>query len=115
MELRKDRSLDELAQAGNVAQFVAFAPNSAGPAQTFSRIWQLLPNHRFSSPCEAIKALLNNSPDRSINLRSFTPENPRSREFLYGLTDPAKATEQLNRLIGQGLFVIANETVDISD
>jgi len=116
MDLRKDRSLDELAESGNVAQFVSFAPDQgAGPEQTYSRVWEFPPNHRFASPDEALRALLTNSPDRSINLRSFTPDNPRSREFLYGLTDLKTAICQLHRLMGEGLFVIANETVDISD
>lgn len=116
VEFRKDCSLDELAESGNVAQFVSFAPGyDAGPKQTFSRVWRYPPNHCFVSPTEAVQVLLANSPDGSINLRSFTPESPRSREFLYGLTDATVALAHLQRLIGQGLFVIANETVDISD
>lgn len=116
MDLRKDRSLDELAESGNVAQFVSFSPErEAGPEQTYSRVWRYPPNHRFVSPDAALRALLANSLDRSINLRSFTPDNPRSREFLYGLKDPEVALSQLHRLIEEGLFVIANETVDISD
>src|SRR5438046_2939225 len=116
MDLRKDQSLNELAESGNVAQFVSFAPScGGGPEQTHSRIWRYPPNHRFASPAEAIRALLASAPDHSINLRSFTPANPRSREFLYRLTEPKKAIDQLQRLIKEGLFVIANETVDVSD
>ena len=116
MGLRKDHSLDELAESGNVAQFVSFAPSlDRVPEQTHSRVWNYPPNHQFASPSEAIHALLTSSPDRSINLRSFTPDNPRSREFLYGLTEPRNAIGELHRLTKEGLFVIANETVDISD
>jgi hypothetical protein len=115
MELRKDRALNELAECGNVAQFVSFEPIEGAPKQTFSRVWQHSPNHRFSSEDAAIKALLANSPDRSINLRSYTPSNPRSREFLYGLKEPEIALQHLRRLSASGLFVIANETVDVSD
>lgn len=114
MDVRKDNSIDRLASTGNVAQFVSFEP-ACQPAQTFSRIWEHPPNYRFASPDDAIRALLAKSPERSINLRSFTPDSPRSREFLYGLTDASVATAQLYRLIGEGLFVIANETVDVSD
>lgn len=116
MGLRKDKALNELAGYGNVAQFVSFAPgNSADPEQTFSRVWQHPENHRFASADEALNTLLTNSPEGSINLRSYTPNNPRSREFLYGLKDAAVASQHLRRLIGEGLYVIANETVDISD
>jgi hypothetical protein len=116
MNFRKDRSLDQLAESGNVAQFISFAPaQNGGPVQTYSRVWQYAPNHVFQSSDVALKSLFANSPEGSINLRSFTPDNPRSREFLYGLTDPTVACRHLNRLINEGLFVIANETVDISD
>ena len=116
MDLRKDHSLDELAESGNVAQFVSFAPSYGDdPDQTHCRVWGYPPNHRFDSSSEAIRTLLASSPDRSINLRSFTPESPRSREFLYGITDSNKAISELIRLSNTGLFVIANETVDVSD
>lgn len=116
MDLRKDRILDELARVGNVAQFVSYAPSaSSTPKQTFSRVWQQAPNHEFASHQVAIRTLLQRSPDRSINIRSFTPDNPRSRQFLYGLTDPDIAVAHLQRLIADGLYVIANETVDVAD
>jgi hypothetical protein len=115
MSLRKDHSLDALAESGNVAQFVSFEPTAAGAMQTHSRVWRFVPNHRFSSSTEAIRALLASSPDGSINLRSFTPDNPRSREFLYGISDANAAIGHLNRLNSEGMYVIANETVDVSD
>lgn len=116
MNVRKDQSLDELARSGNVAQFVSFSPDlGAGLAQTFSRVQQYPPNHRFSSTSEAVHTLLAQSPERSINLRSFTPAEPRSREFLYGLTDAESAIAKLDKFLREGLFVIANETVNTSD
>lgn len=116
MNLRKDHSLDLLAESGNVAQFVSFAPAPGGVAeQTHSRLWRYAPNHRFPTVADAVHALLASSPDGSINLRSFTPDNPRSREFLYGISDPNTAIGHLTRLIAEGLFVIANETVNVSD
>src|ERR1700676_963168 len=69
MNLRKDHSLDALAESGNVAQFVSFEPTGATAGQTHSRLWRYSPNHRFSSAAEALRALLANSPDGSINLR----------------------------------------------
>lgn len=114
MSFRKDISLDELARVGNVAQFVSFNPNAAA-ASEFSRIAGFEPNHLFRARSEALSALLKNSPEGTINIRSFTPESPRSKDFYYGLSDLSEAEAMTARLSSQGLFVIANETVDIHD
>ncbi|MCA6108970.1 hypothetical protein [Bradyrhizobium cenepequi] len=115
MSLRKDRSLDELANIGNVAQFVSFGPAGCRAEQQFSRIAGFEPNHRFPTNYEAIAALLAASPDGTINLRSFTPESPRSRDFHYGIANVDEAHSIAERLSADGLFVIANETVDVAD
>lgn len=111
----KDTILDHLATRGNVAQFVAFRPEGGEPKQSYSRIHGHEPNERFLSAQEALKALLASSADRMINIRSYLPSDPRSREFVYGLTDASQALETLLRLTGEGLHTIANETVDVSD
>ena len=114
--LQKDASLDLLARSGNVAQFVSFAPGGdAGAVQRFSRIAGYPPNHIFADAGEAVKAVLGSAADGMVNLRSYTPESPRSREFVYGIADADKAVEVLRRLSGEGLHVIVNETVDIAD
>lgn len=115
MSFRKDRSLDELAHVGNVAQFISFAPESSRPAQHFSRVAGFEANHRFNSNREAIYALLNASPERTINIRSFELHNPRSRDFHYGIADGNHALALVEQLSAEGMFVIANETVDVSD
>ena len=115
MSFRKDRSLDELARVGNVAQFVSFAPGGGRGLQQFSRVAGFEPNHVFPTNREAIAALLSASPDRTINLRSFTPDSPRSRDFYYGIADVDEAHATADRLLSDGLFVIANETVDVAD
>jgi hypothetical protein len=116
MNVRKDQSLDELARTGNVAQFVSFAPDAAGLlCQQFSRVIGYAPNHDFSSLDAALQMLLRNSVDGTINLRSYAPDNPRSREFVYGLATLEEAILAAKRLAREGLFVIANETVDIQD
>ncbi|WP_174291166.1 hypothetical protein [Sphingomonas bacterium] len=115
MHLRKDRSLDELAEVGNVAQFVSFEPGRAGPEQAYLRIRGLQPNQRFDEPVQALAHLLSRSSDRSVNVRSYTPESPRSREFVYGLTDLDAIVTTVNRLSAEGLHTIANETVDVAD
>jgi hypothetical protein len=115
MSFRKDRSLDELAQIGNVAQFVSFAPEAARPVQQFSRVAGFTPNHVFLTNRAALTSLLSASADGTINLRSFTPDNPRSRDFHYGVGSIDEADGIVDKLASEGLFVIANETVDISD
>lgn len=116
LNFRKDKSLDTLAQAGNVAQFISFFPMSGGAfSQSYSRVFGYALNHHFSDVQEGLAALLAASVDASLNLRSYAPDSPRSREFVYGIRDVREALAGLTRLISSGLFVIANETIDIND
>lgn len=115
MSFRKDRSLDDLARVGNVAQFVSFAPDSRQPDQQFSRVAGFVANHEFPTASEAIEALLSASPEHTINIRSFEPTSPRSRDFHYGINNREQALGLIERLSAEGMFVIANETVDVSD
>lgn len=114
-EVRKDRSLDLLAKLGNVAQFVSFAPQKGKLVQTYSRVLGFDTNFVFETADVAVTRLLEQSADGAINVRSFTPDNPRSREFIYGIVDRSKASDILGRLANEDLFVILNETVDVSD
>ena len=115
MNLRKDKSLDLLADRGNVAQFVSYSPSSGGLHQEFSRVSGFPPNFLFHSVQQSISSLLASSPERTLNVRSYTPDSPRSREFVYGIGEADVAFETLSRLAGEGLYAIANETVDVSD
>ncbi|KQO69370.1 hypothetical protein ASF18_01985 [Methylobacterium sp. Leaf89] len=114
-QIRKDRSLDRLADTGNVAQFISFSPNAGRVRQEYSRMAGHTPNDPFLSERLALETLLRLSPEASINLRSFSPDSPRSREFVYGIGNVEDAMAALHRLLGEGLFVIANETVDVRD
>jgi hypothetical protein len=116
MGLYKDASLDELAEHGNVAQFVSFRPIAGGSlGQRFSRVAGYQSNHRFSSTSEAIEVLLRTSAENSVNIRSFDPDDPRSKEFIYGLKDISEVLSNLERLGRAGLYLIVNETIDVSD
>lgn len=116
MSFYKDESLDDLAEKGNVAQFVSFRPVGNGVLeQRFSRVAGFSPNHLFASPAAAIETLLMTSSERSLNIRSFIPDDPRSKEFVYGLTDPNEVLSNMERLAASGLYLILNETVDVSD
>lgn len=113
--VRKDASLDQLAELINVAQFVSFSPGKIRLRQEFARILGVPPNHRFQSVRHALGTLLERSAEGSINLRSFTPDSPQSREFIYGLKSLEEAVGAAERLGSEGMYVIANETVDIRD
>lgn len=115
-ELRKDASLDYLAKNGmNVAQFVSYAPTGKGARQEFSRLWDERANRRFETLETAIEALLLRSADNSVNVRSYEPFNPQSREFVYGLKSVDEAAVAVRRLSAEGLHTIVNETIDIHD
>ena len=117
MRLHKDEILDRLAKRGNVAQFVAFRPNGAvaHPQQSFSRIAGHEPNEPFLDVRESVGALIAASGERRVNVRSYLPDDPRSREFVYGLRTVDEAMSALLRLTSEGLHTIVNETIDVSD
>ncbi|HXB62827.1 MAG TPA: hypothetical protein VNU94_08275 [Acidobacteriaceae bacterium] len=107
----KDKSLDRLAAYGNVAQFASFDPSLT---PRYSRILDRSPNEGLDLKI-AVSALLAASPERRINVRSFTPENHQGNEFIYGLSDVKSVIENVRRLAGLGFYVILNETVDVND
>jgi hypothetical protein len=112
---RKDASLDRLADLFNVAQFVSFAPSPKGPVQQFSRLADASPNVRFGSTADAVRELFRKSAEGTVNVRSFDEDRPQSREFIYGLETADDVLSALSRLSAEGLFTIANETIDVSD
>lgn len=112
---RKDASLDRLAELINVAQFVSYEPDRKKPKQAYSRVLGEEPNRQFAGVREAAETLLARSADNSVNVRSFTPESPLSREFIYGLGTVDEVVSAVSRLTREGLNTIVNETVDIND
>jgi hypothetical protein len=110
--LFKDEILGSIAETANVAQFVSFSPDLE---QRLSRVWHYEPNHVFPSPATAIAALLKESPEESVNVRSFDPLAPESREFVYGLRSVEDVLGVVERLNRQGLHTIVNETVNVDD
>ncbi len=110
--LFKDRILDTLAGRWNVAQFLSFGPDLR---QRYSRIHDLPPNQAFNSTADGVRAILGASGESSVNIRSFQPENPKSREFVYGVRDVETVVQHLHRLSGEGFYTIVNETIDVKD
>lgn len=115
MKLHKDVALDRLAAFGNVAQFVAYRPGARGLLQSTSRLAGWSPNRAPEDIREAAATLLAASGERSVNVRSYLPDDPRSREFVYGIRSVEDAVGHLERLGAEGLHLILNETVDIND
>ena len=112
---RKDEALNHLAERVNVAQFVAYSPAKDGLQQTFSRIRGDSPNRRYEDLRAAIERLLGQSPDGTVNVRSYKPDDPRSKPFDYGLSRIDDVEQIIRKRISDGLHVIVNETVDVSD
>ena len=108
----KDARLNELAESWNVAQFVSFSPSCR---QRYAWIAGLEPNQAIAGPAAALELLLQRSGEGRINLRSFLPDRPQGNEFIYGIDRLDDAEAGLRRLTASGMFVIANETIDIHD
>jgi hypothetical protein len=104
--------LDRLADIANVAQFVSFGPDLG---ERYSRVRVYPANRRFGSPEAAAAALLAASPEGSINVRSYAPGSSKGREFIYAVRSASEAASHVRRLATEGLFTIANETVDVRD
>jgi len=112
--LFKDEILDELAQKGNVAQFVSFGPGKELP-QRHSRVLACAPNHKFESAKQAIQVLLERSPERMVNIRTYRPESPEGNPFIRKLESMDDAYGALIKHSELGLYTIVNETINESD
>jgi hypothetical protein len=110
----KDAVLDVLAESANVAQYVSFTPGS-DPVCRYCRMRNFDRNHAFVSVAQAVGALLHESADHSVNVRSFDPAMPKGQEFVYGIRNAQVAEAHVARLAAQGLYTIVNETIDVGD
>ncbi|HEY0169865.1 MAG TPA: hypothetical protein VGB98_02345 [Pyrinomonadaceae bacterium] len=108
----KDAVLDRLSLEANVAQFVSFAPNLG---QRHSRVHGHEPNVDFGSAEAAVAALLERSGERRVNVRSFLPDDPKSKPFRYDIRTAAEAVATARDFAARGLYLIVNETIDVND
>lgn len=113
--IRKDKALDHLAERINVAQFVAYEPHNGKPDQTYSRVRGDSPNRKYSDVRSAALKLLENSSEGTVNVRSYSPDDSQSKPFDYGLSQLDQIEQIVNQRISDGLHVILNETIDVSD
>ena len=110
----KDEILDSLSKVGNVAQFVSFGADITLP-QRFSRVKGFEPNFYFSTPEKAIANLLETSPEGTVNIRSFSPGNPKGEPLVYGLRDIDEIKKILHQKALENKITIVNETINITD
>lgn len=109
----KDEGLNRLSNEGyNVAQFASFGPDGA---LRHSRVKGLTQNHEFASQREAAEYLLTNTTEHSVNVRSFAPDDPKSKPFEYGLKTIDDVIANLGARASDGLYTIVNETVNVDD
>ncbi len=113
-EVHKDTVLNELARVGNVAQFVSFGFGEVMP-QRYCRITGFEPGHRFESASQGLSELLNRSPDQSVNIRSFKPEQLKGEPLVYGIRSVEEAMRIVRDKALDGFYTIVNETVDVKD
>ncbi|MCD6193611.1 MAG: hypothetical protein J7L26_09115 [Candidatus Aminicenantes bacterium] len=113
-KIHKDEILYEISFVANVAQFVSFSPGF-NFTQRYCRIRGVNKQYQFDTPENAIKALLESSPSKTINIRSFDPQRPKEGKFIYGLKNIHIIMDEIKKLAKDGFFTIANETIDIND
>src|SRR5581483_5812233 len=103
----KDETLSQLAERANVAQFVSF---NTKLEVRHSRVHGYSPDAALGAPPEAaVASVLRASTEKSVNVRSYTPDRPKSREFIYGLRSVEEVMAGLSRLANEGLYTIVNE------
>lgn len=110
----KDTVLDQLANVANIAQFVSFEPNST-LKQRFCRLKGIKANYIFPSAQDAVSGLLVRSPDGTVNVRSFRPDQKKGEPLRYGLKSTEDVIKILRRNVRDGKYSIVNETVKKED
>src|SRR5947209_8155075 len=101
----KDSVLFGLGRRANVAQFVSFGPGSE-PKNRFALIGGYQPGYEFGGVEASLGALLHASPEHSVNVRSFRPDQPKGGEFIYGLTSLLDVSAAVRRLAAGGVYTI---------
>ncbi len=110
----KDAHLNTMAMTSNIAQFVSYGPG-LNPKQRYCWIKGVQPNKVFKEMGEAIELLLNNSQEKTVNVRSFLPNQPKGNPFKYGMDDAKEVINLVKDNASKGLYSIVNETISIND
>jgi hypothetical protein len=108
----KDEILDYYSSNFNVAQFVSYSPCLS---PRYSRIFGQMHNYHCKNIKETLRILIDNSQDKSVNIRTFMPDVLKGNPFHYGIKDVSSAYELLQKYSQEGYYTIVNETIDIND
>lgn len=111
----KDDALAKLARRTNVARFVSFGPDSNLPLRHVVLTADAGSGQSLGSARVAVAALLAASGTGTVNVRSFRPGHEQGNPFHYGLESVDDVLAAAQSLAADGLHVIVNETVDVSD
>lgn len=109
----KDEVLDYISSSFNVAQFASFAPFDLSPR--YARIFGMEANVHCPTVQETLRALIDNSQEKSVNVRTFKPGILKGNPFYYGIKDAEEAFALLKQSASEGYYTIVNETIDIRD
>ncbi len=104
----KDSILAELAKHANIAQFVSYNPNLE---QRHSCIAGYELEHKFQTIEQAIEVLLKTVRERSVNIRSFNPKQPKGHPLIRGLKTIEETKTKAIELTKQGLHIIIHEEI----
>jgi len=111
--MKKDEILNSLSERGNVAQFISFVPGETRYEQTFCRIRGAEPNYSFPCVEEGVERLLKNV--SSVNIRRFTPDDPKGTSLIFDLGSVSEVMRCLDEAFEKGYHVIVNESISIHD
>lgn len=109
----KDSRLYELSGEHNVAVFASFAAGE--PVLRHYATRSGLAFDRAAPVEDVVAALLAESTDHSLNVRTFRKEESKSSPFLYGITSATVAAAKVRELASAGFYTIVNETIDVHD
>lgn len=110
----KDKILNNILQDGNnIAQYISFSPTQKSPH--YINIKSKRTN--YANNKDIISDLIANSNSKSINIRSFSPEQMKGNKLIFD-----KKLDDLEEILGiieenqnRGFYSILNENIDISD
>lgn len=108
----KDDGLVALSTTANIAQFVSFS-RGPSPQVRHVQITHFDAGEVQRSPQDILQALIARA--GRVNIRSYEPSSPKSKEFIYGLSNVDEVMTAVRRLAAAGLYTIVNETVEVND
>lgn len=99
----------------NIAQFVSFDPNLGFKAK-YVHIKNLRSNENLSTK-EIIKSLILSAPSRSVNIRSYSPDEMKGNKLIFDkkIDDIDLILEIIKTNTEVGKYTIVNENISIYD